>query len=68
MRYTLEALGVKDYDHFIGWAFSEDPGTKHSNEVPQLWKHHDKCPIKPEDGIADSIKRMVSLYLLENSP
>lgn len=68
MRHTLKALGVKDYDHFINWAFTENPGPKQSNEIPPLWKHHDKCPIKPEDGIIESIGRMVSLYLLENRP
>ena len=68
MRDRLRRLGVKDYDHFIQWGFTEDPGAKQLNDVPALWKHHDKCPIKPEDVIEESIKRMASLYLLENSP
>lgn len=68
IRYTLEHLGVNDYDHFIQWGFTEDPAHYELKDVLPLWKHHDKCPILPEEYIPESIARMAQLYLLENRP
>ena len=66
ISFINRRIGEGNYNKFIEWGFTEDPGPHPTYVVPDLWKHQSKFKVEGADYLADSLNGMIDLYLIEN--